>query len=134
MASQVEHITDLGLVNYVQHPSNPDYIVFRFADVERATTFQTALEDNKIWYERSEEMGRMRLFYLFGVHRHDYDKVQRINFEVEAKHRDFIIGNTFLRWFLILFSTGIITLAFVGYCTSNSQAKDTANSTHILNE
>lgn len=119
MGRPVEHITDLGLVNYVQHPTNSNYIVFRFADEERAKTFEAALLRDKIWFEKSEQEGRTRMFYLFGVHRQDYPKVQQLNFIVEAQHRSFIIKNGLIRWILLLFTTSVIILAFVGYCTAN---------------
>lgn len=116
MGEHVEHITDLGLVNYVQHPTNSKYIVFRFADKDRAADFEKALKLNDIWFEKGEQQGRTRLFYMYGVHRRDFKKVQSLNFAIEGKHRTFIIKNNFFRWFLILFSVGITVLAFVGYC------------------
>ena len=39
----VDNVVDLGLVNYVQHPSNPNYIVYRFVDPERAASFEKEL-------------------------------------------------------------------------------------------
>ena len=117
MGSEVEHITDLGLVNYVKHPTNPKYIVFRFADSERANAFEKALKNENIWFEKGQEQGRTRIFYLYGVHRQDYKKVQAINFNVESQHRSFIIKNTFFRWFLLLFTFSVCALAFIGYCS-----------------
>ena len=117
MDSQVEHITDLGLVNYVQHPTNSKYIVFRFADIDRAADFEKALTASEIWFEKNQEQGRTRVFYLFGVHRRDFKTVQSINFAVEGKHRSFIIKNTYIRWGLILFSLSLTVLALVGYCS-----------------
>lgn len=116
MGRQVEHITDLGLVNYVQHPTNEKYIVFRFADHKRATDFENELSIRDIWYEKGEEQGRTRTFILYGVHRKNYKEVQTLNFAVEGRHRSFIIKNSFFRWFLVLFSIGVATLALVGYC------------------
>lgn len=117
MGEHVEHITDLGLVNYIQHPSNPKYIVFRFADKKRADDFERALSENDIWFERSQEQGRTRLFFLFGIRRRDFKKVQTINFLVESKHRSFIIKNNFFRWALIVFTLGLSLLAIIGYCS-----------------
>lgn len=117
MAGQVEHITDLGLVNYIQHPTNPKYIVFRFAHEERANAFEEALSSNNIWFEKDQQQVKKRVFYLFGVHRNDYSKVQQINFNVEAMHRSFLIKNNFFRYFLLLFVFGVIGLAIAGYCT-----------------
>lgn len=116
MAGQVEHIADLGLVNYVQHPTNPKYVVFRFAHENRASSFEEALTKEGIWFEKDQQMGRTRVFYLFAVHRKNFKKVQQINFLVEGKHRSFIIRNSYFRYFFVLFTVSVITLAFVGYC------------------
>jgi hypothetical protein len=113
----VENIIDLGLVNYVRHPTNPNFIVFRFADKKRADQFEEALTEHKIWFEKGEEQGRTKFFYLYGVRSRDYKKVQAINFSVEGKHRKFIIANKFLRWGLVVFFIGVCSFAFIGYLT-----------------
>ena len=124
MDSGVEHLTDLGLVNYVQHPSNKDYVVFRFADIERAKSFKTALDENKIWYESSEDTPRTKTFYLFGIHRRDYKKVQDINFNVEARHRSFLIKNNFFRYFVLIFVTATIVLGVMGHCAQQKTLEE----------
>jgi hypothetical protein len=116
MAGQVEHITDLGLVNYVQHPTNPKYIVFRFAHEDRANAFEKALIENDIWFEKDQQQGKTRIFYLFAIHRKNYSKVQKINFQVEAENRSFLIKNNIFRYLFMGITIGIIVLAFVGYC------------------
>ncbi len=121
MGGNVEHVTDLGLVNYVQHPTNDNYIVFRFAEPKRAETFENRLTEHNIWFEKSEQQGKTRIFYLYGIHRNDYKRVQKINFLVEAEHRSFIIRNGLARWFLILFTTAIVALAFFGYCADQKE-------------
>lgn len=113
----VENIVDLGLVNYVRHPTNPNFIVFRFVDKKRADHFEQALVEHKIWFEKGEEQGRTKFYYLYGIRNRDYKKVQAINFSVEGNHRKFIIANKFLRWGLVLFFIGICTFAFIGYLT-----------------
>lgn len=113
----VENIVDLGLVNYVRHPTNPDYVVFRFGDASRAAHFEEALIERKIWFEKGEEQGRTKLIFLYAIRNRDYKKVQAINFSVEGQHRKFIIPNHFLRWALLLFFIGICVFAFVGYLT-----------------
>ncbi len=117
MDSKVENIVDLGLVNYVRHPSDPNYVVFRFADPQRAKDFEQTLKDQKIWFEKGEEDTKKRTYALFGIHKKHFDKVQRINFEVEARNRNFLIRNKVFRYTLLLISIGAVVLAFVGYCT-----------------
>ena len=117
MDSKVENIIDLGLVNYVRHPSDPNYVVFRFADRKRADDFEKSLSEKKIWFERAEENTRNKTYILFGIHNRDHSAVERINYEVEGRNRNFIIGNKLMRWTLIVFTLGLIVLASVGYCT-----------------
>lgn len=117
MDSKVENIIDLGLVNYVRHPSNPSYVVFRFADKVRADDFEKTLKSNKIWFEKGQEDTRGKTYFLYGVHNKDFTKVEKINFDVEGRNRNFIIGNKFFRWALVLFSMGVMMLATVGYCS-----------------
>src|SRR5690554_3649037 len=117
MDSKVENIIDLGLVNYVRHPSDPNYIVFRFADKKRADDFEQTLKSKKIWFERGEENTRNKTYILFGIHNRDFSTVEQINYDVEGRNRNFIIGNKILRWSLILFSLGVMILASIGYCS-----------------
>ncbi|WP_107039288.1 hypothetical protein [Brumimicrobium mesophilum] len=119
MDSKVENIIDLGLVNYIRHPSNPNYIVFRFANKIKADDFEKTLKSDRIWFEKGQEDTRGKSYILFGIHNRDFAKVERINFDVEGRNRSFLIGNKFLRWSLVLFSMGVMILATVGYCSRN---------------
>lgn len=116
MDNPIDHPIDLGLVNYVKHPNNPNYVIYRFADPERASSFEQALIEEKIWFEKGEQKGRVRLFILYGIHKSDYKKTQKINYQVEAKHKKFLIPHNGLRYLLLGISTVIMILALVGYC------------------
>jgi hypothetical protein len=116
MAGEVENIIDLGLVNYVRHPSDPNYVVFRFADKIRADQFEIELTNKKIWFERGEEQSKVKLYYLFGVKKRDFNTVQSINFTVEGNNRTFLMPNRYFRWAVLLFSIGMVSLAIIGYC------------------
>ena len=124
MDSKVENIIDLGLVNYVRHPSNPNYVVFRFANKQKADDFEKNLIEHKIWFEKDQEDTRGKSYFLFGIHNKDFSRVERINFDVEGRNRNFIIRNKFLRWTLILFSLAVMILACVGYCTRPDLVED----------
>jgi hypothetical protein len=117
MDSKVENIIDLGLVNYVRHPSNPNYIVFRFANKIKADDFEKTLTVSKIWFEKGQEDTRGKTYFLYGIHNRDYSKVERINYDVEGRNRTFLISNKFFRWALVLFSMGVMILATIGYCS-----------------
>lgn len=116
MDNPVDHPIDLGLVNYTKHPSNSDYVVFRFADKDRADSFEQALNEKKIWFERDQEQGRQRTFYLFGLHKSDFKVAQQLNYQVEGKHKKPLISFSPLRYFVVIFGLTMLTLAIVGYC------------------
>jgi hypothetical protein len=124
MAHQLESI-DLGFVNYTQHPENEDYYVFRFSDIHRANDFRKELDLAKIWFEESLGEKRSKTIYLFGIHRSDFDKAQKINFKVEGHHKKPIIPFKGLRWFVILFGMSAVTLATIGYCKKQSEVNQT---------
>jgi hypothetical protein len=116
MENPVDHTLDLGLVNYVKHPENRNYIVFRLADEDRAEAFEQELITGKIWYEKGDEMKRSRKFILFGIHKNDFNAVQQINYMVEARFKKPFIPFAAFRWALILFSLTVLVLATLGYC------------------
>lgn len=116
MDNPVDNIVDLGLVNYIRHPDNPNYIVFRFADEERAASFEKALSDEGIWFEKGSEQGRVKMFTLFGIHKNDFKRVEKINYLVEAKHKKPFIPSRIFRYFVLGIGITVMTLAILGYC------------------
>jgi hypothetical protein len=121
MENPVDHTIDLGFVNYVQHPDNKNYVVFRFADNKRAVSFQESLSTQKIWFEKDEDVKRNKPYYLFAIHNSDFKKVERINYDVEALHKKPIIPFKGLRWSLLIFSFSVLILATVGYCKAKNK-------------
>jgi len=133
MDNPVDHIVDLGLVNYVKHPTNPNYIVFRFADHERATSFEILLNEEEIWFEKNQQKGRTNKAYiLYGIHKNDYSKSMQLNYDVEAKHKKPFIRNRGLRYGLIVGSILVMTLAVLGYCNQQEKLNSINNSNHKL--
>lgn len=112
----VDNIVDLGLVNYVQHPSNQNYVVYRFVDPDRAASFEKELTAQNIWFEKDHETKRGREYTLFGVHKNDFKLTDKINFKVEGEHKKPLIPFKGFRYFMVLLGLGILTLAIVGYC------------------
>ena len=125
MDNPVDHPIDLGLVNYTRHPENSEYVVYRFADENRANSFEEALNEKKIQFEKGSHEKKQVTYYLFGVHKNHYKVTERINFDVEAKHRKPFIPFAGFRWFLIIFSAIVMLLAILGYC--KAQEKLTSN-------
>ena len=112
----VDNIVDLGLVNYVQHPTNQNYIVYRFVDPERAATFEKELTAATIWFEKDLESKRQKEYTLYGVHKNDFKRTDKINFKVEGIHKKPLIPFKGFRYFIVLLGLGLITLAIIGYC------------------
>ena len=123
----IDHTIDLGFVNYVAHPENKNYTIFRFADHERADSFRQALTEGLFWFEESKEDKRGRMYVLFAVHNSDFKKVSQINYDVEAKHRKLIISSKPIRLILFGFSLIVMTLTIIGYVKSKNKPVESAN-------
>lgn len=133
MENPIDNVIDLGLVNYVKHPTNPNYIVYRFPDKNRADSFQIELEQKGIWFERGEEEKRQRTYHLIGIHKNDYKHTVKLNYLVEAKHKKPLIPFKGLRYGLIIFSTILMTLALIGYCKRQNILASHENSSVSIN-
>ncbi len=128
MENPIDNIVDLGLVNYVAHPENKRFIVFRFADTNRADSFEEMLKDADIWFERGQEDKRGQQYTLFGINNRDFKRAEKFNYIVEAKHKNRFIPLGWLRWTVIALSAGIMTLTLIGYCKAQ-KTLDEANRT-----
>ena len=133
MDNPVDHIVDLGLVNYVKHPTNPDYIIYRFADEDRADSFEAALTKEEIWFEKDADKKHTAKYILFGIHKRDFNRASQLNYEVEAKHKKPFIPFKAFRYFMLLFSAVAITLAIIGYCEQQKELSLHNNPDHSVN-
>ncbi|MCH1480480.1 MAG: hypothetical protein L7U23_10320 [Crocinitomicaceae bacterium] len=114
MENPIEHL-DLGLVNFTKHPSNPDYVVYRFTNEEKANSFRRELEEQKIAFEEDTEDKKQVSYTLFAVHKKFYKQTMRMNFKVEGKHKKPLIPFFTLRWFVLLFGLSILLLSILSY-------------------
>lgn len=114
MENPIEHL-DLGLVNFTKHPSNPDYVVYRFTNEEKANSFRRELKEHKIAFEEDTEEKKQVSYTLFAVHKKFYKQTMRMNFKVEGKHKKPLIPFFTLRWFVLLFGLSILLLSFLSY-------------------
>lgn len=114
MENPIEHL-DLGLVNFTKHPSNPDYVVYRFTNEEKANSFKRELEEQKIAFEEDTEDKKQVSYTLFAVHKKFYKQTMRMNFKVEGKHKKPLIPFFTLRWFVLLFGLSILLLSILSY-------------------
>lgn len=130
MENPIDHVIDLGLVNYVPHPENKNYVVFRFTDANRAESFETLLQAENIWFEKGEEDKRGKNYYLFGINNKDFKKAEKINYKVEGMHKKPIIPFKGFRYTLMIISALLMTLTLIGYCKAQTKI-DQANRTTI---
>lgn len=134
MDNPIDSPIDLGLVNYTRHPSNSEYVVFRFPDIERANDFEAQIQAAKIWFERDQEERKQRTYYLFGLHKNDFKRAYKINIEVESRHKKPIIPFAPLRWFVLVFGLGLLTLTLVGYCKQQEKLASYEKSVSSIND
>lgn len=133
MDNPVDNIVDLGFVNYVRHPTNPSYIVYRFADGERAESFEAELKEARIWYEKNKRVKPQRTYILFGIHKNDFKRTEKMNYRVEATHKKPFIPYKAFRYFLLIFSALAMTLAIVGYCKQQEKLASHNSSSPSVN-
>ena len=108
-------IGSLGLINYRRHPENKNYIVFGFNTVEEAEIFERELNRTKTWFEKDTERVDDGIVYLFAITESTLDEATRANGVVKSHTRDPLFKNIFVRFALILFLLGILTLGIIGY-------------------
>lgn len=121
MDNPIDHPLDLGLVNYTKHPSDNNYVVFRFADQLRADAFDAELKAKNIWFERDSQDSKSRTYHLFGIHKRDFKVAQTINFSVEGKHKRPLIPMKSLRYSVVIFGMFMLLLAVIGYCKQQEE-------------
>ena len=129
MENPIDSSIDLGFVNYVQHPENKNYIVFRFVDIERAVSFEAELKEQNIWFEKGEEDKRGKIYTLYGLKNKDFKKAEQINYRVEGKHKKPIIAFAPLRWIILGLSAIVMTLTLIGYCKAQNKLEEATRAT-----
>ena len=114
MENPIEHL-DLGLVNFTKHPNDPNYIVYRFTDLNKAKSFREELILNNISFEQDTEKKKQVTYTLFALKKKHYKKTMEINFKVEGAHKKPLIPFRLLRWTVLLFGLGILLLSILSY-------------------
>ena len=115
MENPIEHL-DLGLVNFTKHPNDPNYIVYRFTESNKANSFREELILNNISFEQDTEKKKQVTYTLFALKKKHYKKTMEINFKVEGEHKTPLIPFRLLRWTVLLFGLGILLLSILSYC------------------
>lgn len=100
-----------NLTNYEEHPSEPEWLVFRFSSEEQARAFEEALREAGLRHERDTEGGPP---YLVAARRADREQAVRFNYVVLGQHRAPFIPHRGLRWVVFGIVAAFIALAIAG--------------------
>jgi hypothetical protein len=100
-----------NLTNFEEHPSEPDWIVFRFGTKGMAVEFVKELEREGLKHERDEGDGPP---FLVGARSSQRDAAVRLNYLVLGRHRRPFIADGWLRYGLFALVALLIALALAG--------------------
>ena len=102
-----------SLVNFQDHPTNRNKKVFFYRDTIQANYFEELLISEKIEFEKQvDEKGDQTIY--FGVKITDFKAVQKINYLTIGRFRKPFISDVFFRYFVIIISLLVLTLAITG--------------------
>ncbi|MFN3875129.1 MAG: hypothetical protein ACK4L7_04365 [Flavobacteriales bacterium] len=99
------------LTNYADHPTAPDWVVFRFAEARIAEEFCQELQAKGMRHERDQEDGPP---YLVAVRRIHRSQAVRLNYAVLGRHRKPFIANRALRWSVLALMAALLALSVAG--------------------
>ncbi len=101
----------LDITNYGDHPEEPNWLVFRYGEVDMANEMEVALAAASLEYERDNNEGPP---YLIGVRKRDRDLAVRLNYTVLGRHRPRFISDNGLRWTILIVVLLMVLLAIAG--------------------
>lgn len=107
-----------NITNYSEHPTNSNYIVFRFVEKEQSLMFKNLLEMDGIPFESDEDDSHGHMQYMIAVKNQFESKAVYHNFTVIGHHREPFISNVFFRYLFFAIALGALSLAFYGYFTT----------------
>lgn len=107
-----EHWIDL--TNYREHPTNSSYLVFKFKIKEQQQYFIDLLKAENIDCEFDSEQTPTGITYLVGAKKIHEKKLVTLNNLAIGKYRKPFVGNTFLKWALVLFFFAVMGIAIIG--------------------
>jgi len=100
-----------NLTNFEEHPSEPEWIVFRFGTEGMADEFVKELEREGLKHERDGSGGPP---YLVGARSSQREAAVRLNYLVLGRHRAPFIADARLRNGLLVLVGVLIALAIAG--------------------
>ncbi len=108
----------LSTINFQDHPTNRNMEVFFFKQAIHADYFENLLNENKLFYEKQIDTEGDKTIY-FGVKKTDFKEVKRLNYLTIGHFRKPFIPDAFFRYFVIIISVIILSLAIAGAIIAN---------------
>lgn len=104
-----------NLTNYGEHPSEPDWLVFRFKASEQADEFVQLLQAEELRFEQDRSDGPPFLVAVRSRHR---TAAVRLNYIVLGRYRKPFMADSIFRWSVIGVVAALILIAFLGWISS----------------
>lgn len=104
-------------VNFTDHPTNRNKMVFHFKIEAHAIYFQRLLNEHKIRHERQVDEEGDKTVY-FGVMKTDYKEAKRLNYLTYGYFRKPFITEPFFKYLLLIVTLTAVFLAIFGALTS----------------
>ncbi|MEQ8623809.1 MAG: hypothetical protein RJQ00_08365 [Vicingaceae bacterium] len=102
-----------SLVNFQDHPTNRNKKVFFFKITEHAQYFEHMLIEEKVQFEKQVDHDGDRTIY-YGVKTSDFQLVKKLNYLTIGKFRKPFISDVFFRYFVIVLSIIVLSVAIIG--------------------
>ena len=110
--SRVDNL--FNLTNYREHPEDKSYWIFFYYKMEQADYFEACLIEERIKYESFLEEETKRPVKLFAIHKHDFERANRLNEKSYAEYKTKFIPNKGLRYGLLIFVVALVIFALIG--------------------
>lgn len=101
-----------NLTNYAEHPTEPDWLVFRFPVAAQREEFAQMLGAEGIRHEVDTDAGPP---YLIGVRSRHRERAVRLNYTVLGRHRRPFLSDPLFRWSVLAAVGALLVLAFIGW-------------------
>lgn len=105
--------------NFQDHPSNRNYLVFKFHRAEQADYFEGLIHEDAIPYERHDDTDNPeKVWYYFAVPKKHEERLRYLNNLAIGKYRNKFIPDPVFRAFVFVISAIVLSLAIIGYLKS----------------
>lgn len=108
----------ISFLNYRRHPDKKEYKVFYYRNNQVFEEMKTRLTSEGISFEELVEDDGTATYYVI-IHENDFDEAQHCNAVALTTHKQPLITDPALRYFLIILFLVAVGIAVTGYIISN---------------